>query len=105
MIEKVVSQIVLSTRQRFFAEGLRSLLNPSAEFHVTAVVTSPEDLMTEVYLHKPAIALLDLSAGVAVATIRDLRRITNPVLWGEPETMEFALQALDYGIRGIIPAS
>jgi DNA-binding NarL/FixJ family response regulator len=98
--------IVLFSQQPFIAKGLTEALKGRADLELT-VCDTLAGVLTCLRTVQPAAVVVYLESGVGLADLHDLLVVTRApvVLWGGEFGYEFSYQALQCGIRGILPAS
>jgi len=108
MNDSETKRIVLFTKQTILAHGLRTVLSDAVGLHLAGGTSDSVQLSAIVSSQQPDLLLLDISSGTTITAICKLQSLsagTKIVLCGEPETTEFVWQAIDHGIRGIIPST
>jgi DNA-binding NarL/FixJ family response regulator len=92
--------------QPLVAEGLKSVLGERSEFELVTWCRDLPEFSDQLRLGSIDIALIDCASHIGLAGIRDLHRLAGRchiVLWGEQLTPEFALHAMECGVRGFLP--
>lgn len=107
---KMTRQITISvgflSPQPLVAEGLKSVLGERPEFELAAWCRDLPEFSSRLRSGLIDIALIDCASRVGLAEIRDLQRVAGRchiVLWGEQLSPEFALHAMECGVRGFLP--
>jgi DNA-binding NarL/FixJ family response regulator len=106
MTERSKIRVGLLSPQTFVAEGLKAVLQGRAEFEM---VRWCRDIIEFENCLKPDsidIGLIDCAAKVTLATLRDLRKLADRcrlVMWGDQISTEFAVHAMECGVRGFLP--
>lgn len=98
--------IVLFSQQPFIAKGLADALEDRAELELT-VCDTLSGVLNCLKAVQPAAVVVYLESGVGLSDLHDLLILTRApvVLWGGEFGYEFSYQALQCGVRGILPAS
>jgi DNA-binding NarL/FixJ family response regulator len=92
--------------QPLVAEGLKSVLEERPEFELAAWCRDLSAFSDRLSSGSIDIALIDCASRVGLAEIRNLQRVagrSSIVLWGEQLSPEFALHAMECGVRGFLP--
>lgn len=100
--------ILLCSQQPFVARGFTAALQGRRDLELVACCDSLSDTLGCLRSAQPAIVLLYLTSRVNLSDLRALRSASDPaqiVLWGEGLGGEFAFQAMQLGVRGILPAN
>jgi DNA-binding NarL/FixJ family response regulator len=100
------TRVALFSHNPLVSEGLCSVFGRFPAF-VLATWSSDLGEFAASLDQQTDIALLDLSTGLTLVALRDLRRRRTDVpivLWGDP-TIEFGFHAMEMGVRGIIPVA
>ena len=105
METNVTNQIVLWCQQPFVAQGLAAVLGAGSECQLLARETLP-DALACLKTARPALVLVYVTAGVGLADLHELAAATHSpiVLWGGELGGDFAYQAVQLGVRGILPS-
>jgi DNA-binding NarL/FixJ family response regulator len=102
------TQIVLYTDQSFLAEGLAFVLSRQPGIELAASHTSIDETIAYARDHSIDILLLDLTEEVTISALHAIRR-GNPscrmVFWAGTIGTEFAYQAVEAGVCGILRKS
>jgi two-component system, NarL family, nitrate/nitrite response regulator NarL len=102
--DRGIRQIVLLCQQPFVAEGLAAVLKNRESYEI-----KPFDSLAgaQAYLNdaRPALVLVYLGTPLSLAELRELFLSTDApvVLWGGDVRPDFAYQAIQAGVRGILP--
>jgi two-component system nitrate/nitrite response regulator NarL len=98
-------QILLYTQQPFVARGVSAILHRRAGFKLTASCESLAQTIDCLRNCSPHIVLVYLTSRISLAELRELQIASGRaqiVLWGQDLGGEFAFQAIQLGIRGIL---
>jgi DNA-binding NarL/FixJ family response regulator len=101
-------RIVLYTQQPFVAEGLAAVLQCHADLELTACRDSLSGTLDCLRSTRPDVLLVHLTSGISLADLRDARSAESRcqiVLWGQELGGEFAFQAMQLGVRSILPGN
>ena len=101
-------QILLCTQQPFVSRGFAAVLRGRPGFHLMACCESLLEARKRVRIVPPNIVLIHVMSRISLS---DLREFQSPhghpqiVLWGDGLAGEFAFQAMQLGVRGILPGT
>ena len=112
-LEKVVEsdnriRILLYTQQPFIAQGLATVFLSHADLELAACQDSLAGTLDCLRSTRSHVLLVHLISGIRLADLREIRsadRCCQVVLWGEELGGEFAFQAMQLGVRGILPGN
>jgi DNA-binding NarL/FixJ family response regulator len=108
MDENNAVQVLLYSDQTFLAEGLASAFSSRPAFQLAASCNSISDVSGIARDRTVDIGLIELTEEVTIPALLAIRR-TNPrcrlVLWTSTISRELAFQAMELGVRGILPRS
>jgi DNA-binding NarL/FixJ family response regulator len=99
------SRILLLTGNAVLSEGLRSILL-SSEFELIGTCADTDSLARRISASRVDIVLMDTAHGVTLASLNQLKGSAHDaqlVLWGNGISPEFSFQAMEAGVRGVIP--
>jgi len=106
-MEHVVrTRVLLYTRQPFVGEGFAAVVKTRPEFELEICKDDLSLLAGRLGSLQPDVALIDVTLGLSLAELRELRAAsprTPIVLWGSAMGDEFVFQAVQAGIRGLVP--
>jgi DNA-binding NarL/FixJ family response regulator len=97
--------ILCWTQQPFVGRGLADVLRDRPEFHLLDCCDNLPAALARVKAAQPALVLVYLNSRISLSEVRALRSAADSaqiVLWGEGLTGEFAFQAMQLGVRGIL---
>lgn len=100
--------ILFWTQQPFVGRGLKDVLRGRPEYRLVDCCESLTATLASIRTAHPAIVLVYLSSRISLSEVRALRSAADRaeiVLWGEGLTGEFAFQAMQLGVRGILSSS
>jgi NarL family two-component system response regulator YdfI len=101
-------RLLLYTEEPFIAEGVSAVLKNRTDFKLAASCATLPGVLEYLKTCRPEIVLACLPARLDLGDLRELRR-ANPrakvVLWGHAIPTEFAFQAMQLGVRGILPTA
>lgn len=101
-------RILLYTQQPFVAIGLASLLQAHADLELTTFRDSLPGILDCLRSTRPDVLLLHLISGISLSDLREIKSAgarCQIVLWGQELGGEFAFQAMQLGVRSILPDS
>ena len=101
-------QILLCTQQPFVRRGFAAVLRGRPGFKLVGCCQSLSETRDRLRSAPPNIVLIHLTARISLSDLRELQFVegsTQIVLWGDGLTGEFAFQALQLGVRGILPGA
>lgn len=97
--------ILLWSQQPFVARGLAEVLRDHREYRLIRSCESLSTTLEAIRAAQPTLVLVYLMARISLSEIRALRSAgegSQLVLWGEGLRGEFAFQAMQLGVRGIL---
>ena len=100
--------ILLWTQQPFVGRGLAEVLRDHPEYRLSNCCDSLPAAVDCIRVSQPALLLVYLTSRISLSEVRALRAAgerTQVVLWGEGLTGEFAFQAMQLGVRGILAST
>jgi two-component system nitrate/nitrite response regulator NarL len=100
-------QILLYSQQPFVAEGMASVLNSRRDFQLLAWHDNLAETLESLRSVQPDVVLVYPTSRISLSDLRDLRAADTHaqiVLWGQGLSGEFAFQAMQLGVRSILPA-
>jgi DNA-binding NarL/FixJ family response regulator len=100
--------ILFWTQQPFVGRGLADVLRARPEYHLIDCCDTLPAALACVVAARPALVLVYLTARISLSEVRALRSAAEGaqiVLWGEGLTGEFAFQAMQLGVRGILASN
>ncbi|HWE49313.1 MAG TPA: response regulator transcription factor [Bryobacteraceae bacterium] len=100
-----MGSILLCTDEPILAEGLARILPDSSGLNLVSYCNRMDLLSEQIRLHRPDVLLVDLSEGFTFSVLHTLQAEasrTKIVLWVNSIPTELALQAMGFGIRGIL---
>jgi DNA-binding NarL/FixJ family response regulator len=95
------------TQQPFVGRGLAEVLREQADFQLVGCCDSFPAALASIRVSQPSLVLVYLTSRISLSDVRALRSAGDAqiVLWGEGLTGEFAFQALQLGVRGILASN
>jgi DNA-binding NarL/FixJ family response regulator len=99
-------RIALYTHHPFVAQGMAAVFQNVADVEFSACCDSLAAVLDGLQCLQPHILVVHAGAGLSLAEIREIRsagRACRVILWGENLAGEFAFQAIQLGVRGILP--
>ena len=100
------TRVVLFTRNELMAAGVNTVFETSGEFAVTTVCDSPPALTGWLGREGADLVLVDCQAVDRLSALHEVCtqvQRCQVVLWGNHVSAEFGSQAIELGVRGIIP--
>jgi two-component system, NarL family, nitrate/nitrite response regulator NarL len=100
-------QILLYTQQPFVARGFAAVLHGRRDFHLVACCNSLPQTVNFMRAGAPDILLVHLTYRISLSDLQELRGAAGRsqiVLWGQGLSGEFAFQAMQLGVHGILQA-
>jgi DNA-binding NarL/FixJ family response regulator len=97
--------ILFWTQQPFVGRGLADVLRDRPQYRLVECCDSLPAALACIGTARPAVVLVYLTARISLSEVRALRCAgdrSQIVLWGEGLTGEFAFQAMQLGVRGIL---
>jgi len=101
-------RILFWTSQPFVGRGLTDVMGERPEFHLLQCCESLAAAVAGIRDAQPDMVLVYLTSRVSLSAVRALRSAADRaqiVLWGEGLSGEFALQAMQLGVRGILSST
>ena len=100
-------KVLLCTPQPFVGKGFASVLRGHADFTLAGACENLTDLRDLISVTKPGIVLVHLTTRISLSELNSLTLCCKQsiVLWGDEITGEFAYQAMQLGVRGILPGA
>src|ERR1039458_1268496 len=99
-------QVALYTQQPFIALGLTAVFHTQADLNLAACRDSLSGTLDCLKSTRPDVLLVHLISGISLSDLREIRSADSRcqiVLWGEVLEGEFAFQAMQLGVRGVLP--
>jgi two-component system nitrate/nitrite response regulator NarL len=96
------------TQQSFVGRGLADVLRDRQDFHLVDCCATLPATLVSIKTAQPALVLVYLTSRISLSEVRALRSAGDRVqivLWGEGLTGEFAFQAMQLGVRGILAST
>ena len=100
--------ILLWTQQPFVGRGLAEVLKDRPEYRLKTCFDSLPAALDCMQAARPDLVLVYLTSRISLADVRALRSAGDRVqlvLWGEGLAGEFAFQAMQLGVRGILAST
>jgi DNA-binding NarL/FixJ family response regulator len=97
--------ILFWTQQPFVGRGLADVLRDRPDYHLVDCCDSLPAALACIKAAQPALVLVYLTSRVSLSDVSAVRAAGDRaqiVLWGEGLNGEFALQAMQLGVRGIL---
>jgi DNA-binding NarL/FixJ family response regulator len=104
-MEQSVTRFVVFTDEPVLTRGLEAVFGPSSEFALVGTCSQVSRIAETVEASRPEILLIDLTPKVTFELVLGLQNQfpgSRIVLWVQSIQAEFAYQALEHGIRGIL---
>lgn len=98
-------RIVLYTEQAFVAEGLAAICLTQADLELSACWNSVGGTIDSLHSMAPDVLLVHVLAGLSLSDLRAIKLAgggCSIILWGQELGGEFAFQAMQLGVRGIL---
>jgi DNA-binding NarL/FixJ family response regulator len=99
-------RVALHTRQPFVARGLAAALRVQPDLCLAACLDSLPATLECLHTIQPDVLVVHLISGISLSDLREIRSAglhSQIVLWGQDLGGEFAFQAMQLGIRSILP--
>ena len=99
-------RIVLYTQQPFVAQGLASVLRTHPDLELAACRDTINGTLEFLRSTQPDVLLVHLISGISLSDLREIRSAETRcqiILWGQELGGEFAFQAMQLGVRSILP--
>ena len=100
------TRVVLFTRNELMAAGVKAVFTSSGEFSVSAVCSRGAELSEWLSREGADLILVDSQAVDRLTVLHEVCsqvQRCQVVLWGSQVSAEFGSQAIELGVRGIIP--
>lgn len=100
-----MANLIIYTDQPMLAAGIKSLIQGDPLFKLSASCAAGPALMEHLESGYPDLALLDLTPEIKRLGLQKLQSLAPAcklILWTKSISAEFALRALDVGVRGIL---
>ena len=100
-------KILLCTPQPFVGKGFASVLRGHSEFSLAGACDNLAEVRGLIRVTNPGIILIHLTTRISLSELNSvaLAGKQSIVLWGDDVTGEFAYQAMQMGVRGILPGA
>jgi len=101
-------RIALYTQQPFVAQGLAAVLLTHADLELVACRDSLPGTLDCLKSTRPDVLLVHVISGISLSDLREIRSAGSGcqiVLWGQELAGEFAFQAIQLGVRSILPGN
>src|SRR5450759_5549863 len=101
-------RIALYTQQPFVAEGLAAVFLTHADLELAACRDSLSGTLDCLNSTRPDVLLVHVISGISLSDLREIRSAGSRcqiVLWGQELAGEFAFQAIQLGVRSILPGN
>jgi DNA-binding NarL/FixJ family response regulator len=98
-------RITVYSNQPILARGLQSVIASDPDLELVAVCSSLSALKEHLANETPDIAVLDLTAEITsgeISALHSLAPESKLILWTDTIAIDFALQALAIGVRGVL---
>ena len=108
MATNTAISILFWTQQPFVGLGLADVLRSRPEYRLVDCCDSLSAAVDCIKTERPALVLVYLTSRISLSEVRALRSAGDRVqivLWGEGLTGEFAFQAMQLGVRGILASN
>lgn len=99
-------RVALYTQQPFIALGLTAVFHTQADLNLAACRDSLSGTLDCLKSTRTDVLLVHLISGISLSDLREMRSADSHcqiVLWGEALEGEFAFQAMQLGVRGVLP--
>ena len=99
-------RIALYTQQPFVAEGLAAVCQIQDDLALVAWPKALAGALECLPCVSPDVLLIHVTAGISLGDLRELRAVSGHcqmILWGGELEGEFAFQAMQLGVRSILP--
>ena len=103
-----IIRIALYTEQPFVARGLAEVLRERPDFELAACPTTFVCALDCLRCVRPDVLLVHMISGISLSDLSELQSAADNchiVLWGPKPGGEFAFQAMQTGVRSILPAN
>ena len=101
-------RIVLYTQQPFVAQGLAAVFHTHADLELAACRDNLSGTLDCLKSRRPDVLLVHLISGISLSDLREIRSADircQIIMWGQELGGEFAFQAMQLGVRGILPGN
>lgn len=101
-------QLLFWTQHPLVGRGLADVLRDRPDYQLLQVCDNLAAALGGIRTMQPAVVLVYLTSRVSLSDVRALRSAGDRaqiILWGEGLTGEFAFQAMQLGVRGILAAT
>ena len=101
-------RVVLYTNQPFVARGLAAVLRGRSDMELAASLDTLAGILASLRHGHADVLLIDLVQGISLSGLREIRAAANRcqiALWGQEPGGEFAFQAMQMGVRSILPGT
>jgi DNA-binding NarL/FixJ family response regulator len=101
-------EVLFWTQQPFVGRGLAEVLRDRPEYRLVACCDTLAATLQWLKAARPMVILVYLTSRISLTDLHALRLAaggSHIVLWGEALTGEFAFQAMQLGIRGVLSGS
>lgn len=101
-------RIVLYTQQPFVAQGLAAVFHNHADLELAACRDNLSGTLDCLKSRRPDVLLVHLISGISLSDLREMRSADihcQIILWGQELGGEFAFQAMQLGVRSILPGN
>lgn len=108
MESKARIQVLLCTQQPFVSQGFAAVLRGRPAFKLVACCESLSEACKRARSSAPSIVLIHVMSRISLSDLREFRSSSSRsqiVLWGDGLAGEFAFQAMQLGVRGILPGT
>ncbi len=99
-------RIAIYTQQPFIAQGLAAVLRSQRDFTLAASHDALASLLDYLKSATPDVVLIYLMTAMSLSDLHEIRSIDSRcrvVLWGQDLEGDFAFQAMQLGVRSILP--
>jgi DNA-binding NarL/FixJ family response regulator len=103
-----IARVVVCSDQPILAHGLGSLIAADPAFQLNACCSNIAALKDHLASGTSDLAVLDLMPEITIAVLSELQRAApdcKVILWTNSIAADFALQALGFGVRGVLGKS
>ncbi|MCX6631007.1 MAG: response regulator transcription factor [Candidatus Solibacter sp.] len=101
-------RIVLYTQQPFVAQGQAAVFHAHADLQLAACRDNLSGTLDCLRSSRPDVLLVHLISGISLSDLREIRSADircQIILWGQELGGEFAFQAMQLGVRSILPGN
>jgi two-component system, NarL family, nitrate/nitrite response regulator NarL len=101
-------RVALYTKQPFVARGLAAVLHTHTDMQLAACPDTLPGILACLHHAHADVLLVDLAQGISLSDLREIRAAASRcqiALWGQEPGGDFAFQAMQMGVRSILPAS